>query len=188
MKTPVAKFVKPVVGSLGLIALLASFPHSVSAEGEVAYCPEQDFIDVCLKAGDSLAEINAWATKNGWEVRSFGQTLLRQSMRIESGFLRSFEIREIRFSDTVIWDCSYDFGRMMRSFRKLGCTGEFKLIDDIVPESAQKNGPHTKGLRTSFGWQYEVGRQRISVGASWSNDKYKHTHLSVTKLRVKAPD
>ncbi|MEO9960347.1 MAG: hypothetical protein ABJF07_08630, partial [Nisaea sp.] len=112
---------------LGTISALPKKPPSPS------YCPERDFVDICLKAFTSLKDIEVWARANGWSWQPEPSTGQLTSATVFKPDHVQFTVSEHRFADVSTLYCD-SFGLIQKfTPTQAACDGHFPLLQAAIP-------------------------------------------------------
>ena len=128
-------------------------------------CPEESFVEICVKALTSLDAVRRWGKTNRWEMQEGrnkgGEAWLWLTQK---GKLK-FRIAETRFSDLVDLYCWYDWSEISSPGEHPVCNTEYPLLQTQMPNSGQQ-AIRPPPFRTIFHeWIYENERVRTYVYA-----------------------
>lgn len=149
-----------------LLGEISALPEK--AAPVAGYCPEQDFIEICLRAFTGVDELEAWANANGWSwsPARFGPTLKTATVfKLDRG---QFTVSEERFSDTSILSC-----RNLGPIPLTKSAGDYPVCDENFSKLNMVIAAPGKGAEKPppFGgrwqqWIHDGGLWRIFVLAS----------------------
>lgn len=136
---------------------------SKAADQTENYCPEEDFVRICLAPVMDEAGFRDWIETNNWTLQDFPDRLLKNysSIRMyERDLLRGrFRRSVLEFSDVTEISCHFDTATFVFMVSPRICDLNFPLITEklgssITPEKVSENTARTKT------WEYKTESSR----------------------------
>jgi len=167
---------------------IAMHPVVAIADQKENYCPEKDFVRLCLAPVNSEAEMREWVLSNGWSWQDYPDRLIKNHSPIKlykrDAVRGNFNVSIIEFSDVTEVGCFFDFSNFAFLESPRICDLNFPAITEKLGDSIETDDDNSLVNGGSKAWEYKTDNSRghVIVGVDKSG---KVSHFSATKYILK---